>query len=168
MAWEGTSFLSNKQPFIALNCREGGCRNALGRRKSQRYINSSPTEHGPKLCHSTSNTPPCIAYITPSLVLFLISRLNITYLLVSCRSSNKPRLVRDREVLHRILESITLLITIDIAVIPPLLLTRGDTIIIVRGFVFKVKLKTRDTTQSVIYTTKQRKDRLKGHVQDHR
>jgi hypothetical protein len=84
---------------------------------------------------------PRMTYITPSLAPFLISRLKIAYLLVSCRSSNKPRLVRDREVLHRVLESITLLITIGITVILPLLLTRGDTIVVVRGFVFKVKLR---------------------------
>ena len=73
---------------------------------------------------------------------FLISRSKITYLLVSCRSSNKPRLVQDREVLHRILESTTLLITIGITVILQLLLlTRGDTIIVVWGFIFKVKLR---------------------------
>ena len=65
----------------------------------------------------------------------------MTYLLVSCRSNNQPRLVRDREVLHRILETTTFFITIGITVILPLLLTRGDAIIIIWGFVFKVKLR---------------------------
>jgi hypothetical protein len=159
IAREVTPFLSNIQHLIALNCREG----QLTEEVKSKYINSSPTECGPKLCHSTSNTPPCITYITPSLALFLISRLKITYLLVSCRSSNKPRLVRDREVLHRILESITLLITIGITVILPLLLTHGDTIIIVWGFVFKVKLR-RETqpNQSSSVAPKHEQDRLKG------
>src|SRR5882757_5208085 len=121
MAREATSFLSNKQPLTALNCREGRLTEHYKQVKKSMYINSSPTERGPKLCHSKSNTPPCIAYITSSLVLFLISRLKITYLLVSCRSSNKPRLVRDREVLHRILESTTLPITIGITATIPLL-----------------------------------------------
>jgi len=74
----------------------------------------------------------------------LISRIKITYLLVSCRSSNKSRLVRDREILHRVLESTTLLITIGIAVNLPLLITRRDAVIIVWGFVFKVKLTRKD------------------------
>ena len=57
----------------------------------------------------------------------------------SCRSGQKPRLLRDRQVLHRIFES-ALLITIGMVIIP-LLLTRGETLIVVWGLVLKVQLR---------------------------
>ena len=103
--------------------------------------------------------------MTPPSALFVISRLKITYLLVSCRSGNKPRLVRDREVFHRILESTSLLITIVITVILRLLLARGDTIIIVWGFVFKVKLRREERQPKISHLSvlpKYEKDRLKA------
>ena len=160
IAREAPSFLSNKRPLIALNCREGQLM------EQHRQVKRSRTDRTrPKLCHSISNTPPRIVYITPSLVLFLISRLKITHLLVSCRSSNKPRLVRDGEVLHRILESITIIITIVITVILPLLLACRDTIIIVRWFIFKVKLSTTEIhIQSISQSSVYHETRRRPHT----
>ena len=160
IAREGPPFLSNKQPLIALNCREG-----LLMEQHRQGKRSRTDRTRPKLCHSISNTPPCIAYITPSLVIFLISRLKIAHLFVSCRSSNKPRLVRDGEVLHRILESITLLITTIITVILPLLLACRDTIIIVRWSIFKVKLSTTEIhTQSISQSSVYHETRRRPHT----
>ena len=73
----------------------------------------------------------------------------------SCRRGHKPRLVRDRQVLHRVFKSV-LPITIGMVIVP-LLLTRSDALIVVWGFVLKVQLRRTRETGGDQYLFHQRK-----------